>query len=216
MIPEELEARILRLHHAEKWPVGTIAPRVGVHHSTVRRVLAQAGLRAGRESSRRSMADPFVPFIEATLKKYPSLTASRLYDMVRERGYPGGPDHFRVIVARYRPRKPAEAYLRLRTLPGEQAQVDRGHFGKLRIGQAVRQLLAFVMVLSWSRQVFVRFFLGAHMENFLRGHVQAFETFGGVPRVLLYDTTACDDREQTASERGARVRQDRTPKEPAT
>ena len=187
MIPAALEAKILRLHHAEKWPVGTIARQVGVHHSTVRRVLAQAGLEAGRASSRRSMADPFVPFIEATLRKYPRLPASRLHDMVKQRGYPGGPDHFRVIVARYRPRKAAEAYLRLRTLPGEQAQVDWGHFGKLTIGRAQRQLLAFVMVLSWSRRVFVRFFLGAHMENFLRGHMGAFEAFGGVPRVLLYD-----------------------------
>jgi hypothetical protein len=42
-----------------------------------------------------------------------------LHVMVRERGYRGGPDHFRAIVARFRPRPSAEAYLRLRTLPGE-------------------------------------------------------------------------------------------------
>jgi hypothetical protein len=47
--------------------------------------------------------------------------------------------------------------------------------------------MAFVMVLSWSRRIFLRFFLGAHMENFLRGHVQAFESWGSVPRVTLYD-----------------------------
>ena len=187
MIPAELEAKILRLYHSEKWPLGTIARQVGVHHSTVRRVLAQAGLPAGRVSSRRSMSDPFIPFIEETLKKYPLLRASRLYDMAKERGYPGGPDHFRVIVARYRPRPAAEAYLRLRTLPGEQAQVDWGHFGKLTIGRAQRQLLAFVVVLSWSRQVFLRFFLGAQMANFVRGHVDAFSAFGGSPKVLLYD-----------------------------
>ncbi len=187
MIPAELEAKILRLHHAEKWPIGTVARHVGVHHSTVRRVLAQAGLEAGRVSPRPSMADPFIPFIVATLDKYPRLPASRLYDMVKERGYPGGPDHFRVIVARHRPRKAAEAFQRLKTLPGEQAQVDWGHFGKLRVGHATRQLLAFVMVLSWSRQVFVRFYFGAQMANFLRGHVAAFDAFGGVPRVLLYD-----------------------------
>jgi transposase len=43
------------------------------------------------------------------------------------------------------------------------------------IGQARRPLMAFVMVLSWSRQIFLRFFLDARMENFLRGHVHAFE-----------------------------------------
>ncbi len=47
--------------------------------------------------------------------------------------------------------------------------------------------MAFVMVLSWSRQIFVRFFLGAHLENFLRGHEAAFAAWSGVPRVLLYD-----------------------------
>ena len=86
-----------------------------------------------------------------------------------------------------RPRPPAEAYLRLRTLPGEQAQVDWGHFGHLQIGRARRPLMAFVMVLSHSRMVFLRFFLDARMDSFLRGHVLAFIAFGGVPRVLLYD-----------------------------
>jgi hypothetical protein len=99
----------------------------------------------------------------------------------------GGPSHFRLLVAQMRPRPPAEAYLRLRTLPGEQAQVDWGHFGHLQIGRARRALMAFVMVLSHSRMVFLRFFLDARMDSFLRGHALAFVAFGGVPRVLLYD-----------------------------
>jgi len=187
MISPELEADILRLYHAEKWRIGTIAAQLGVHHSTVRRVLTQEGLPARKCSIRHSIADPFLPFIVEMLKKYPKLCASRLYQMVQERGYPGGPDHFRAIVARHRPRPVAEAYLRLRTLPGEQAQIDWGHFGKVTIGQAVRPLMAFVMVLSYSRQIFLRFFLGSPMANFLRGHVAAFGFFGAVARVLLYD-----------------------------
>ena len=187
MIPPELKADIVRLYHAEKWCVGTIAAQLGVHHSTVRRVLAQEGLSTGKCSIRRSIADPFIPFIVAALKKYPKLCTSRLHQMVKERGYPGGPDHFRTIVARHRPRPVAEAYLRLRTLPGEQAQIDWGHFGKVTIGQAVRPLMAFVMVLSYSRQIFLRFFLGSHMANFLRGHVAAFAFCGAVARILLYD-----------------------------
>src|SRR5450759_782834 len=94
--------------------------------------------------------------------------------MVQERGYRGGQSQFRHIIACHRPRPPAEAYLRLRTLPGEQAQVDWGHFGHVVIGRARRPLMAFVAVLSFSRQIFLRFFLDARMENFLRGHVGAF------------------------------------------
>jgi transposase len=64
----------------------------------------------------------YLPLIRATLEKFPTLTASRLFAMVRKRGYPGRPDHFRHLIALHRPRRPAEAYLRLRSLPGEQAQ----------------------------------------------------------------------------------------------
>jgi len=186
-IAQELEAQILRYYHAEKWRVGTIATQLGVHHGTVRRVLAQAGLPPRAPLQRPSRVEPYLPFIRDTLEQFPTLTASRLYHMVRERGYVGGPDHFRHLVSLHRPRRNAEAYLRLRSLPGEQAQVDWGHFGTLEIGRARRPLMAFVMVLSYSRQIFLRFFLDARMENFLRGHVAAFQAFGGVARVLLYD-----------------------------
>jgi transposase len=186
-IAQELEAQILRYYHAEKWRIGTIAQQLGLHHGTVQRVLAQAGLPRLKSTPRPLQLDPYLPLIRETLEKFPNLTASRLYQMVRERGYVGGPDHFRHCIALHRPRPKAEAYLRLRTLPGEQAQVDWGHFGHLGIGRANRTLMAFVMVLSYSRQIFLRFFLDARMENFLRGHVGAFAAFGGVPRVLLYD-----------------------------
>lgn len=187
MISKETEAEVLRLYHAEKWRIGTIAAQLGLHHTTVQRVLRHAGVETKAVAPRPSMADPFVPFIVQQLEKYPALCASRLFEMVRERGYAGGGDHFRRVVARHRPRKPAEAFQRLKTMPGEQAQVDWAYFGKHAVGRAERPLWAFVMVLSFSRQVFLRFFLGASMPFFTRGHVEAFGFFGGVPRVLLYD-----------------------------
>ena len=185
--PPEIEAQILRYYHAEKWTIGTIARQLHVHHSVVRRVLAQAGLPGIGGKPRPAQIDTYLPLIRETLEAFPTLTASRLFVMVRERGYRGNPDHFRHLVARHRPQRPAEAYLRLRSLPGEQAQVDWGHFGHLQIGRARRPLMAFVVVLSHSRQIFLRFFLDARMESFLRGHVGAFTAWDGVPRVLLYD-----------------------------
>lgn len=187
MISRELETEILRLYHAEHWPVGTLARQLHIHHDTVRRVLGQAGIPAGVKYTRSSIAEPYVGFIRETLERYPTLRASRLYQMVRERGYPGAPDHFRAIVARHRPRPAAEAYLRLRTLPGDQGQCDWAHFGRFAIGRALRPLMAFVMVLSYSRYLFVRFYQGAAMSAFLDGHVRAFGFFGAVPRIVLYD-----------------------------
>jgi len=186
-ISTELEAKILRFYHVEKWRCGTIARQLHVHRGTVQRVLAQAGLPRVGGVQRASQIEPFLPFIHDTLGKFPSLTASRLYAMVRERGYKGAPDHFRHLIALHRPRQPAEAYLRLRTLPGEQMQCDWGHFGYLQIGRARRPLMAFVMVLSWSRQIWLKFSLDARMDSFLLGHVGAFEAWGGLARVVLYD-----------------------------
>jgi len=69
------------------------------------------------------MVDPFLPFLREQLDRYPDLPASRLHAMVVERGYAGGGSHFRRIIATLRPRKPAEAFQRLTTLPGEEAQL---------------------------------------------------------------------------------------------
>jgi transposase len=186
-LSSELQAQILRYHHVEKWRIGTIARQLGIHHGTVQRALHCAGVPPPERSARPSRVDPYLPFIRQTLERYPKLTASRVYGMVRERGYRGSPDHFRHIISMHRPRRAAEAYLRLTTLPAEIGQVDWGHFGHLQIGRARRPLMAFVMVLAWSRQIFLQFSLDARMESFLRGHVAAFSAWNGLPRILLYD-----------------------------
>ena len=82
-------------------------------------MLAQAGLPRIGGLQRPSQIDAYLPFIHETLKKFPSLTASRLYAMVCERGYRGNHHHFRHLISVHRPRPITEAYLRLRTLPGE-------------------------------------------------------------------------------------------------
>ena len=186
-LSQQQHTDILRYYFAEQWRVGTIARQLHLHHSTVERVIAKAGVPKPERTTRTSIIDPYLPFIVETLAQFPSLSAARLYQMVVERGYPGGPSHFRAHIAQLRPKKLPEAFLRLNTLPGEQAQVDWGHFGDVQIGRAKRQLMAFVMVLSFSRRVYLQFFLNSRMGPFLQGHVNAFEQWQGVPRVLLYD-----------------------------
>jgi len=96
-MPPDIEAQILRYYHAEKWTVGTIARQLHVHHSVVRRVLAQAGLPGIGAAPRPSHIDAYLPLIRETLEKFPTLTASRLFAMVRERGYRGSPDQREVF-----------------------------------------------------------------------------------------------------------------------
>lgn len=107
--------------------------------------------------------------------------------MIRERGYKGSVYAVRRFVRKVRPRPRYEAFFRLSVLPGEQAQVDWGSFGKIRVGRGERALSCFVMVLAWSRATFARFTLDQTLESFVRCHTAAFERFGGVPRAVLYD-----------------------------
>lgn len=184
MIDIDTVTRIRHLHHAEKWPVGTIAAQLGLHHDTVERALDESP--PPQPAPRASGLDPYLPFLRETLQRHPRLTATRLAEMLRQRGCSTSVRQVRRKVAELRPRQ-REAFLRRRTFPGEEGQVDWASFGQLTIGSARRALSAFVLTLTWSRMIFLRFFLDQSLESFLRGHVEAFSFLGGVPRQLLYD-----------------------------
>jgi len=184
VIDIEMVARIRQLHHAEHWPVGTIAAELRLHHETVEKALQEKP--RGAPALRPSKLDPYLDFVRQTLESYPRLCSTRLWWMLRERGYPGSQRQLRRKVAQLRPH-PREAFLRRRTFPGEEVQVDWASFGHVAIGAARRALSAFVMTLSYSRMLFLEFFFDQTLENFLRGHVHAFADLGGVPRHSLYD-----------------------------
>jgi hypothetical protein len=161
MIPPELYAQIRRLFYAEHWRLNTFAAQLGVHHDTVRRVVeSERFIRTGTQV-RPSALDPYKGFVRATLEQYPRLRATRLWAMVRERGYPGSVTQVQRYVRTVRPAARVEAYLRLDTMPGEQAQVDWGNFGPIRVGTTTRSLSCFVLVLSWSRACYAHFALAA-------------------------------------------------------
>lgn len=185
MISPEMRAQIRRYYYAEHWKIGTIANELGVHPDAVRNAveLQRVGVT---QPLRPSVVDAYAEFIRQTLEQHPRLRATRIYQMVRDRGYPGSVVQLRRAVARLRPRS-REAFLRLETFPGEQAQVDWAHFGPVMVGRARRALSCFVMTLSYSRALYLEFFFDQTTENFLRGHVRAFQAWNGQPRMVLYD-----------------------------
>ena len=185
MISASTKAEIRRLFFAEHWAVNTIAEALGVHHDTVKSAIASHTF-VSTPALRKSQVDPYRAFIREKLEAHPKLRSSRLFLMLKDRGYEGSVQQLRRVVRQIRPR-PAAAYLALTTLPGEQAQCDWGSFGTLRVGRATRKLSCFVMVLRYSRRTYARFTFDQTMSTFLRCHVDAFRAFGGVPRVLLYD-----------------------------
>jgi transposase len=185
MIPVEQVATIRRLFHAEHWKIGTIAAELGLHPDTVRRALDTDRFKRG-PSNRRTLVEPYLDFIKQTLASHPRLRATRIYEMIRGRGYTGSIVQLRRVVATLRPTH-REAFLRLITLPGEQGQADWAHFGEIRIGRARRRLSCFVMTLSYSRALWLEFFLDQTLESLIVAHVHAFEDWTGVARTILYD-----------------------------
>jgi transposase len=187
MISAELRARIRRLYYAEHWKVGTIAAELGVHHDAVRHAIEHERFTNVSYRATATVLDPYKDFVRGTLEQHPRLVATRLLEMIRLRGYAGSVWPLRRFVADVRPESRHEAFFRLTVLAGEQGQVDWGSFGRIAIGNTMRLLSLFVMVLSWSRGIFARFVLDQTLESFLRCHVAAFSSFGGAPRSLLYD-----------------------------
>jgi transposase len=186
MIGAEQRARIRRLYYAEHWKVGTIAEQLGIHHDTVRRAIDADRFGGMRSRAVVSVLDPYKPFIADVLAQHPRLRSTRLFEMLKARGYTGSTIVVRRYVRTVRP-LPREAFFQLETMAGEQGQVDWASFGKIRIGSASRSLSCFVMVLGYSRAMYARFVVDQTMESFLRCHVLGFEALGGVPRALLSD-----------------------------
>ena len=201
MITPAQRAEIRRLYYGEHWKLGTIAAQLGLHRETVRAAVEHESGSVRGGVCRPTALDPYLPFIRDTLAQYPRLRATRIHEMVHQRGYPGSVIQVRRLVRRLRPESTRTVYRRVVTLIGEQAQVDWGSFGKVRIGHGTRAVSGFVMVLGYSRAIAALFTLDQTLESFLRGHVEAFDALGGTARTLVYDNL----RSAVLDRRGAAV-----------
>jgi transposase len=126
-----------------------------------------------------------------------------IWERLKERGYTGSYSSIRRFVRQLEPKQP-QAYGRVETAPGEEAQVDFGSAGRMldpATGQ-LRKAWAFVMVLSFSRHQYVEFVFDQSVATWLLLHRHAFEFFGGVPKRIVLDnlkaaiTKACWDDPQ--------------------
>lgn len=189
-ITPDQEIEIRRLHSAEHWKVGTIARQLHVHHDVVRRVL---GLLPKRKRKTRARSrkprhcDAYREFIDLQLAQYPCLRATRIFDMIRERGYAGSVRTLRSLVARIRPAPRAEVFLRLQLLPGEQAQIDWAHVGTLAVPGGERPLWVFLIVLGYSRALWAELVFELTADSLCRSLVRASTYFGGASRQWLFD-----------------------------
>ena len=183
----EREAEIVRLYFAEHWRVGTICAQLGLHPDQVRRVLGLDQPRACLSAPRPKIVDPYRAFIADVLERYPTLRATRLHDMLTERGYLGAVRTLRSYVATVRPRRRREVFLHTEPMIGEQSQVDWAYVTKVPVPGGWRAMWLFVLVLSYSRALWAEFVFDLSVHSLCRSLVRAAAALGGVSRQWLFD-----------------------------
>lgn len=167
--------------------ISEIARRLGRDRKTVRKWLISDGPPRKIQRRRPSKLDPFKDYILERMQQG-VLNASVIFDEIKDQGYAGGTTILRDFMQPYRPVLQGRATIRYETEPGHQAQVDWAHFGRV-IDQegTAKPLYCFVMVLSYSRMLYLEFTTAQDAATLLRCHLNAFDFFGGIPREILYD-----------------------------
>lgn len=179
----------IRCLKAEGLSFEKIAKQVGRDPKTVGKWAKKPRYEQRQQRPQASKLDRYKDEIIRLLEHH-DLSGEQIYQRLKKAGYTGRRTILRNYIQKVRPRR-KPAYLTLKFSPGECAQVDWGEYGKVAVGNTMRRLSFFVMVLCYSRMLFLRFTLGQGMEHFLKCHEEAFHCFGGVPHRIMVDNLKC-------------------------
>lgn len=186
MLDPATQAEVLRLYFTEKLSQRQIAFRTGIHRQSVAAIIQRQRVQMERTPATRvSILEPYYDRIEALLREDPGRSSMNVLQKLRLAGYRGGSTILRDYLRIRRPESEPKAYLSLEFLPAQASQVDWGDFGDV-FGWG-RKLWCFVMVLCWSRMLYLEFTLSANFESFLRRHENALRFFGGLTSEIWYD-----------------------------
>ncbi|MGH3429505.1 MAG: IS21 family transposase [Terriglobales bacterium] len=189
---ETLINKIVTLFHGGA-SVRRIARSLGVSRSTVDKALTQIkqarsdGATPRPKSTRGSLLDAYEPMIVDLLARYPDISAQRVYEELRPRGYTGGYTILTQRVRQLRLQPLIVPVRRFETAPGEQAQMDYSTYDLDFSAEGRRRVYAFSYVLGYSRRQYLRFVESQDFATTIREHIRAFEHLGGVAATCLYD-----------------------------
>lgn len=195
MDPAKIEA-IYRLGHGEKWSIRKIARHLKVSRRTVGKYL-RCPVVVAAPRRRASKLDPFKELILELLEQDPEASGAVILQHLRRLGYSGGITILRDHLKRVRPGPAPRAYLRMEAAPGQRLEIDWGHFGALDYEGDRRKLYAFLLIECHSRMLYAEFTHSQCFETFVRCHIHAFRSLGGVARECWYDNllTAVAERD---------------------
>jgi transposase len=184
MIDYQIFCQIKKLEKEGLTPL-QIAGKLELDPRTVYHWLTEERFSPRKAPIRPSKLDPFKDDIFRMLESHP-YSAVQVYQRLQELGFDGRYTIVKEYVKKIRPRR-REAFLKLAFAPGECAQVDWGSYGSVRVGDTSRRLSFFVMVLCYSRMMYVEFTVSQTMEHFLACHQNGFDFFGGIPAKVMVD-----------------------------
>jgi len=186
MKTKEEYVTIKQLYH-QGYNITQIAKTLRINRKTVRKYLHCDVYPGYRNQNRKSQLEGHRQYLEARLKEYPLLSSVRLYEELKGRGYSGGYRMLCKFVRSLRPPKQPEAYIRVETPPGKQAQVDWAEFPQVKLGEDIVDLHCFIITLSYSRSLYIEFCADEKEQTLQNCHIHSFEYFAGVPLEVRYD-----------------------------
>ena len=190
---QEIEHTLILMHH-EGRSIRELGRQFQLGRNTVRRILRAHAQRRdighevlSKRLRRTSKLDGFDPEIKKLLEKYPKITGLRIYEELKEAGYPGG-----ISILRQRLKKlrapDREPVIRFETEPGRQGQMDWSPYTIpfTRSGKCLVQCFSYI--LGFSRRQYIDFTTHHDFYSLIRRHQDAFQYYGGVPKECLYDS----------------------------
>src|SRR4030043_823015 len=192
---QEIEQSLILMHH-EGRSIRELSRRFQLGRNTVRRILRahsrrrEGGhevlipLRAGLK--RVSKLDGFAPEMKKLLDKYPKITGFRIYEELKEMGYPGGISILRERLKQLRA-PDREPVIRFETEPGQQGQMDWSPYTIPFTRSGKSQGQCFSYILGFSRRQYIDFTTHRDFYSLIRRHQDAFQYYGGGPKECPYD-----------------------------
>ena len=153
---------------------------------TVRKYIAMQKPAKYSREGRQSVIAPYTYYVRGRIDKH-NLSAVRIYEEIREKGYPGSYATVKRLCRVLRNDRSIQAVYHYETGPGEQSQVDFGEFGKIELEEKSRKLAAFAMILRYSRRGYFESTTYILTENVIKMHLNAFSFNGEITDTILYN-----------------------------
>jgi transposase len=186
MISKEVFMDIIAMHRTG-CSIRKIARVTGIHRDTIKKYIKGDSFPQYQKKKRKeTILESYQQIIKDYLEQ-DNYQATWIFDRLKKRGYAGSYDTVKIYVRKIKEQNTRLAYVRFETEPGLQAQVDWGDFQIQEPNGNTTTIYAFIMLLGYSRAMYIEFVDRCTLEVFMDCHINAFRYLKGIPGEILYD-----------------------------